>query len=50
MGFERSQVIEAFLCCDRNEALTVNFLLDSMNRDDGPSGGNNAGDNAGGNN
>ena len=47
LGFDRSEAVQAFLACDKNEALAANLLMDSMG-DDGFGGagfgGNNAGD------
>lgn len=30
MGFDRNEAAQAFLACDKNEALAANFLMDSM--------------------
>ena len=30
MGFDRSEAAQAFLACDKNEALAANLLMDSM--------------------
>merc|ERR1719437_377416 len=49
MGFDRSEAAQAFLACDKNEALAANLLMDSMGDggggffggdDTAPSGGN----------
>jgi UV excision repair protein RAD23 len=45
MGFDRSEAAQAFLACDKNEALAANLLMDSM-----ASGGFFGGDGGSGNN
>lgn len=53
MGFDRTEAAQAFLACDKNEALAANLLMDSMG--DGGFGfggggsGNDQGSNGGGN-
>lgn len=37
MGFDRNEAVQAFLACDKNEALAANLLMDSMS--DGGFGG-----------
>ena len=50
MGFDRSEAAQAFLACDKNEALAANLLMDSMANggffggDDDNNGGNNNND------
>lgn len=46
MGFDRAEAAQAFLACDKNEALAANLLMDSMMGDD--SGGNQGGGGSGG--
>jgi len=46
MGFDRTEAAQAYLACDKNEALAANLLMDSMG--DGGFGGEGSGD--GGNN
>lgn len=40
MGFDRSEAAQAFLACDKNEALAANLLMDSMGDGGGFFGGN----------
>ncbi|GKY92368.1 hypothetical protein MPSEU_000207700 [Mayamaea pseudoterrestris] len=47
MGFDRSEAAQAFLACDKNEALAANLLMDSMGDGGFFSGG---GESGGGNN
>mmetsp|Transcript_26534 Transcript_26534/g.64672 ORF Transcript_26534/g.64672 Transcript_26534/m.64672 type:complete len:448 (-) Transcript_26534:1791-3134(-) len=53
MGFDRTEAAQAFLACDKNEALAANLLMDSMGDGGfgfgGGGGGNNQGNNGGGN-
>uniref|UniRef100_K3WIJ7 UV excision repair protein RAD23 n=1 Tax=Globisporangium ultimum (strain ATCC 200006 / CBS 805.95 / DAOM BR144) TaxID=431595 RepID=K3WIJ7_GLOUD len=46
MGFDRNEAVQAYLACDKNEALAANFLMDSMSDSYGAPGG--AGGGAGG--
>lgn len=52
MGFDRSEAAQAFLACDKNEALAANLLMDSMGDGGGAFGfdgsGNGNGDNGDG--
>merc|ERR1712086_1218570 len=42
MGFDRTEAAQAYLACDKNEALAANLLMDSMG--DGGFGGEGSGD------
>ena len=50
MGFDRSEAAQAFLACDKNEAMAANLLMDGgfgfggMDEDDDDMGGGGAGD------
>ena len=49
MGFDRTEAAQAFIACDKNEALAANLLMDGGLFDGGAgdfgSGGNNGGGN-----
>lgn len=49
MGFDRTEAAQAYLACDKNEALAANLLMDSMDSG-GFGGGFDGGANDGGNN
>jgi UV excision repair protein RAD23 len=50
MGFDRTEAAQAFLACDKNEALAANLLMDSMDQDGGGFGfGDDSGGGGGGN-
>ncbi len=49
MGFDRTEAAQAYLACDKNEALAANLLMDSMG-DEGFGGGFGGGADDGGNN
>merc|ERR1712071_561849 len=48
MGFDRTEAVQAFLACDKNEALAANLLMDSAG-DFGMGGGGAGGESGGGN-
>ena len=52
LGFDRAEAAQAFIACDKNEALAANFLMDSAAQDPaffgGGGGGGGSGDNSGG--
>ena len=52
MGFDRAEAAQAFLACDKNEALAANLLMDSMGDDGGAffGGGGDSSGNDGNNN
>jgi len=49
MGFDRTEAAQAYLACDKNEALAANLLMDSMGDgfEGGPGEGGNTNDNDG---
>ena len=49
MGFDRSEAAQAFLACDKNEALAANLLMDSMGDSGGAFGFDNNGNGPGNN-
>jgi len=49
MGFDHTEAVQAFLACDKNEALAANFLMDSAASGDGFFGDDNVGGGNGGN-
>jgi UV excision repair protein RAD23 len=50
MGFDRSEAAQAFLACDKNEALAANLLMDSMADGGGFGFGDGGGDSGNGGN
>ncbi len=44
MGFDRNEAVQAYLACDKNEALAANFLMDSMSGEYDEGGANFGGD------
>lgn len=40
MGFDRTEAVQAYLACDKNEALAANFLMDSLSEGYGGGGAN----------
>jgi UV excision repair protein RAD23 len=49
MGFDRTEAAQAFLACDKNEALAANLLMDSAGQEGGAFGFPSDDDNGGGN-
>jgi UV excision repair protein RAD23 len=50
MGFDRTEAAQAFLACDKNEALAANLLMDSMADGGGFGFGGGGGGDSGNNN